>query len=343
MFNENFQLTDSIKIGRHEKPFVVAEIGLNHNNDADLGKRIIKEAKRAGVSAVKFQSYITEEFIDQNNPEARFLFDIFKNYELSEQLHRDFQKTAHDEGLIFFSTPLCSSSIDMLVSMNVPVLKIASGDIVNSELLGKCAATGLPLFLSTGAANLSEITRALEFLQLNKTENLCLLHCVSMYPAPTESLNLKTIELLKELTRGPVGFSDHSSESLGATIAVSYDACVIEKHFTLDKNLPGPDHSISADPSEMKDLVEKCNQAYLAKGEKLKINSKSEIESRYFGRRSLYLSEKTKLISLRPNKNFRDLHFPEAWEFERFKDLANKFRTDMKGKPLGYSDIPPGE
>jgi sialic acid synthase SpsE len=321
------------RISQNHKPFLVAEIGLNHNNDIDVGKRTIAAAKKAGVDAVKFQSYITEEFIDPRSSDAKFLFDIFKQYELSEYFHREFQKIAHEEGLVFFSTPLCVSSVDLLVQLKVPVLKIASGDIVNSELLEKVATTGLPLFVSSGAADLHEVTRAIDFLESKKVSEICLMHCVSLYPTPPENLNLKTIQLFSSMYNFPIGFSDHSAGTLGAAIAIGYEACVIEKHFTLDKKLPGPDHTISVNPEEMKLLVDNCNLAFQMKGEKTKKVTDAEFNGRFFGRRSLYLHEqKAKPIAMRPAVHIKDDYSVDAWSHLTFK--VRDFNKVKPGEPI---------
>lgn len=321
------------RISQNHKPFLVAEIGLNHNNDLDVGKRTIAAAKKAGVDAVKFQSFITEEFIDPRSSDAKFLFDIFKQYELSEYFHREFQKIAHEEGLVFFSTPLCVSSVDLLVQLKVPVLKIASGDIVNSELLEKVATTGLPLFVSSGAADLHEVTRAIDFLDSKKVSEICLMHCVSLYPTPPENLNLKTIQLFSSMYNFPIGFSDHSAGTLGAAIAIGYEACVIEKHFTLDKKLPGPDHTISVNPEEMKLLVDNCNLAFQMKGEKTKKVTDAEFNGRFFGRRSLYLHEqKAKPIAMRPAVHIKDDYSVDAWSHLTFK--VRDFNKVKPGEPI---------
>ncbi len=320
-------------ISKNHKPMLVAEIGLNHNNDLEIGKRTIAAAKKAGVDAVKFQSYITEEFIDPRSSDAKFLFDIFKQYELSENFHREFQKAAEEEGLIFFSTPLCVSSVDLLVNLKVPVLKIASGDIVNSELLEKCAASGLPMFVSTGAADLHEVTRAIEFLDSQKVSEICLMHCVSLYPTPPENLNLKTIQLFSSMYDFPIGFSDHSAGSLGAAIAIGYDACVIEKHFTLDKTLPGPDHTISVNPEEMRLLADNCDLAFKMKGDKVKKVTEAEFNGRFFGRRSLYLHEqKAKPIAMRPALHVKDDYSVDAWSHLTFK--VRDFNKVKPGEPI---------
>ncbi len=340
MFKKDFTIGKNKRlIGGKEKPFLVAEIGLNHNSDLEIGKKTIAAAKKSGAHAVKFQSYITEEFIDETNKEAKFLFDIFKQYELSEKMHREFQRIAHDEGLEFFSTPLCCSSVDLLVSLNVPVLKIASGDIVNPQLLEKCASTRIPLFLSSGAADLSEIVSALELLKNNGVSELCLMHCVSVYPAPIASLNLRTLQLLQEITKGPVGFSDHSEGSSAAVVAIAYDACVIEKHFTLDKNLPGPDHGISASPSELKEYSLKCEEAFLAKGQTMKILHEKEKDSRFFGRRSLYFDKNKSPIALRPNLSIKDKSILQSGDYLKLKEISPTFSNPESSTPIHFKDL----
>lgn len=312
------------RIGEGSRPFLAAEIGLNHNNDPEIGKRTIAAAAKAGADGVKFQSYVTHEFIDSANSEAKFLFDIFRQYELSEKMHRELQKTAESEGVLFFSTPLCESSVDLLVSLRVPVIKIASGDIVNYPLLKKTAETGLPVFLSSGAADFYEVTRAMEFLT-SSIDRICLMHCLSMYPAPPEKLNLRTIELYKEIYDCPLGFSDHSAGTIGAAVSVGLGASVIEKHFTLDKNLPGPDHQISASPDELKKLRDDIDTVFRMRGEKVKHPTAEEVNGRFFGRRSAYVRD-SRLSALRPALHVKDSGISDSWDIKdiKYNDRMNE-------------------
>ena len=205
--------------------------------------------------------------------------------------------------------------------------------IVNSELLEKVATTGLPLFVSSGAADLHEVTRAIDFLESKKVSEICLMHCVSLYPTPPENLNLKTIQLFSSMYNFPIGFSDHSAGTLGAAIAIGYEACVIEKHFTLDKKLPGPDHTISVNPEEMKLLVDNCNLAFQMKGEKTKKVTDAEFNGRFFGRRSLYLHEqKAKPIAMRPAVHIKDDYSVDAWSHLTFK--VRDFNKVKPGEPI---------
>lgn len=324
--NSSF-IVDKYTISRSSKPFLVAEIGLNHNNNEEIGKRTIEAAKKSGAQAVKFQSYITEEFIDSGNHDVKFLFDIFKEYELSETMHRKFQKTAEELGMVFFSTPLCDSAVDLLESLHVPLYKVASGDIVNYSLIKKIISTKKPIFISSGAADLHEVTRTMQLLNDEHEKNVCLMHCVSLYPTPIEKLNLRTISIFKELYECPVGFSDHSAGSIASVIAVSLGATVIEKHFTLDKALPGPDHTISVNPNEMLTLSKEIYETYLALGEKVKKPHPEEVHGRFYGRRSTYFKN-NRLLPLRPAIHLKDQAVLDSWEIEK---IQNKNMSKNEG------------
>jgi len=317
---------------RNTKPYLIAEIGLNHNNDLEIGKKTIRAAKEAGADAVKFQSYITEDFVDPKNQEAKFLFDIFKEYELSESKHREFQKTATEEGLDFFSTPLDLRSVDLLVSLKVPVLKIASGDIVNYPLLKKAIDTKLPLIVSTGAALPFEVIRALDLFKEENTE-VALLHCVSLYPTPANKANLQTIPYFLETTPYVVGFSDHTDGFLAGSIAVGLGVSIIEKHFTLDKKLPGPDHTISLDPEGMKLLSKNIYDAYSMRGEFGKNTHKEETGGWFYGRRSLYKKE-SGIVAMRPALHTKDKSILEAWDYKKIDPSSVReegpIRFDLK-------------
>ncbi|AKP25683.1 conserved hypothetical protein [Leptospira interrogans serovar Manilae] len=328
-FSKEFSIASKLDLGPEHPPIVVAEIGLNHNNDEEIGKKTIAAAKKAGAQAVKFQSYVTEEFIDVHNPEAKVLVDIFKKYELSETMHKKFQKTAEEEGLIFFSTPLCISSLNLLIGLKVPLIKIASGDVTNKTLLLETAKSKLPVILSSGAADFFELNRAISFLEKAGTDKLCLLHCVSIYPTPPEKANLKVLETFKNLYTFPVGFSDHTTGNIAASVAVSLGACMIEKHFTLDKNLDGPDHVISANPEELKNVCESAFTSWKMKGNGEKKPWPEEINGRFFGRRSLYADPKGNPIALRPDLTQKDKKYLDSWETEKTNLLSPK-----PGKPF---------
>ncbi|TGK06278.1 N-acetyl neuraminic (sialic) acid synthetase [Leptospira fletcheri] len=331
-FSKSFSLNSTTELSPDSPPFIVAEIGLNHNGDLEIGKKTIRAAKKAGANAVKFQTYRTEDFIDLRNPKAKVLVEIFKQYELSEEMHRQFRDAAKEEGLFFFSTPLDEKSVDLLVSLGVGALKIASGDVVNKGLLEKCASTRLPIFLSTGAAEAFEVVRALEFLESLGVKDLLLFHCVSLYPTPPEKANLRTITHYRHSFSGPLGFSDHTAGTLAGAMAVALGATALEKHFTLDKNLPGPDHGISSDPTEFSSYVEQASLAYSMRGERRKIVQPEEAAGRFFGRRSLYLGNEGSPIALRPDLSLEDPSYLDSWKVAEAKVLLEKGKSMQPGE-----------
>ncbi|XDD43513.1 N-acetylneuraminate synthase family protein [Leptospira sp. WS60.C2] len=303
---------------RNSEPYLIAEIGLNHNADIEIGKRTIDKAKESGAHAVKFQTYRTEEFIDSKNPDVKFLFDIFKQYELNETLHREFQKTALDLGLDFFSTPLCNSAVDLLCDLDVPVFKIASGDIVNLPLLDKVIQTGKPILVSTGAALPEEVTRAISKFQKENVET-CILHCVSMYPTPLEKVNLQSIPFYLDTTNYVVGFSDHTGGTIASAVAIGLGAVIIEKHFTLDRSLDGPDHTISMDPESFRKLAEETKQSFLMRGVYGKNTHAEETNGWFYGRRSLY-KQNNSVLSLRPALHTKDKTVLDSWSLDLVGD-----------------------
>jgi N,N'-diacetyllegionaminate synthase len=284
-----------------EKPFLIAEFGLNHNRDADLARRMVDAARTSGVDAVKLQSYTTKYFINRQFENVRGLYDIFAGLELDFAFHEGLRDYAVSCGLIFFSTPLTVDWVANLSRLGVPAYKIASGDINNWPLLEASCAEKKPLFVSTGAASETEIRAAIDRLAKAEAE-FALLHCVSLYPTPPGKANISRLLRLAALVADttPLGFSDHTEGSAAAFAAVASGAQVIEKHFTLDKNLPGPDQKMSFDPREMAALREQIDLAHAIRG-----NSKNadchheETASDYYGKRSMYEFEGQRL-AMRP-------------------------------------------
>lgn len=242
-------------ISEESDSYIAAEIGLNHNRDIELAKRMILEAKKSGADAVKFQTYITEKLIIEESP----AFKLFKDLELSKNQFKELSQYSKEVGITFFSTPFCIEAVEWLEEINIPCYKIASMDIDYYDLLKACASTGKPVILSTGMSSLCEIEKAIEVIEKENNNNIVLLHTISKYPPEHKDMNLNMIKKLKEIFPFPVGFSDHSLDNISAIIARSFGAVFFEKHFTLSKNLKGPDHSISLEPHELVDLREKLS------------------------------------------------------------------------------------
>lgn len=260
-----------ISIGKHligigEPCFIAAEIGINHNGNMDLAHRLIDSAADAGADAVKFQNYRTEDFISDSSLTYEYLsqgkmviepqYEMFKRYELSSDILVELRQHCDERGLAFFSTPTSRQGMADLVHAGAPLLKNGSDYLVHLPLIQAMAGTGLPTVLSTGMATLAEIDDAVRAFREAGGKDLIVLHCTSSYPTPAEDVHLRKIPALAAAFGCLVGLSDHTWGNVAAIGAVALGACFIEKHFTLDKNLPGPDHRFSADPTELRTLVE---------------------------------------------------------------------------------------
>jgi len=253
-------------VGEGNPAYVVAEIGLNHNGDMDLAKKTILAAKESGADAVKFQNYKTDDFIIDKKLSHEYLnggkkiiesqYEMFKRYELSDNQVIELKDFCDINNIDFHSTPTNFDGIDLLKKIGVKVLKNGSDYLTNIELIEYMGKSGLPTVLSTGMALTSEIDDAVRGFRETGNNQLILLHCTSRYPTPAEEVNLKKINTLRDAFCCVVGFSDHSEGAWAAVGAITYGACWIEKHFTLDKNLPGPDHRFSSDANEFAQYVE---------------------------------------------------------------------------------------
>ncbi|MBM3560640.1 MAG: N-acetylneuraminate synthase [Alphaproteobacteria bacterium] len=252
-------------VGPGQPVFIAAEIGINHNGDMDLARRMIDAAAAAGADAVKFQNYRTEDFVTDRSLTHEYengghlvresQYKMFKRYELRRDSLRMLSGHCRERGVIFFSTPSGEEGIDDLLAVGTPLLKNGSDYLTNLPLIRAMARTGLPTVLSTGMATVEEIRDAVEAFRGAGNDRLILLLCTSTYPAPDEDVNLRRIPALAANFATLAGFSDHSFGITAAIGAVAMGACFVEKHFTLDKNLPGPDHRFSSDPAEFAQLV----------------------------------------------------------------------------------------
>lgn len=291
-------------IGEGEPPYIVAEIGANHNGDMQLCRRLIEAAKDCGVDAVKFQSWSKSSLISQaeyarnteygNGNGRPTLEEAVNKYQLTPAQHREVAAYCHELQIVFFSSVFSTPEVDLLESLEVPAYKVASMDINHLPLLAYLARTRKPLIVSTGLATLGEIERALEVLRSNGAGPVALLHCVSIYPSPPGIVNLENIPTLRRAFNVQVGYSDHS---LGAAIplaAVALGATIIEKHFTLDKTLPGWDHAVSADPAEMQYLVNEARNVQQALGSAVRTINETQLEKRKAFRRRLVVTHDLK-------------------------------------------------
>ncbi|MFH1617153.1 MAG: N-acetylneuraminate synthase [Candidatus Margulisiibacteriota bacterium] len=285
-----------------EQPvFVIAEAGVNHNGSLELAKKLVDAAKSVGADAVKFQTFCAEEMVCKNARKADYQkkndlknetqFEMLKKLELKPIDFKLLAQYCAKKRLAFLSSPFDHKSVDLLESLKMPVYKIASGEITNFPLLEYIGKKRKPVILSTGMATLKEIRDAVALLKRTGTKKIALLHCITSYPARDEVLNLKAIQTLKKKFALPVGFSDHSQGTVAAAAAVALGAGVIEKHFTLDNFMPGPDHRASLDPQAMTKMVKNIRTIEKALGDGKKIPSSEEKVIKKLARKSLVASK----------------------------------------------------
>ncbi|HJH26807.1 MAG TPA: N-acetylneuraminate synthase [Methanophagales archaeon] len=285
-------------IGEGEPCFIVAEVGVNHNKDIGLAKKMIRAAKDAGADAVKFQTWKTEniilkdiemaEYQKANTESNESQFEMLKKLELPYEWHFELKEYAERLGLGFFSTMEDKESVDFLIKdLKIPLIKVGSGDLTNYPLLKYTARFKKPMILSTGMATLSEIDAAVRTALNEGNKDIVLLQCTTQYPCPYEDINLKAMLSLKEAFKTIVGFSDHSLGIECAVAAVSLGAKYIEKHFTSDRNLPGPDHKASLEPEEFKRMVDAIRNTEKALGDGIKRPMPSELENKKIIRRKI--------------------------------------------------------
>lgn len=283
-------------VGPEHPPFVVAEAGVNHNGNADMAIALVDAAADAGADAVKFQTFRADALASVEAPLASYQRQLgqrstqramLRPLELAPEVVRATQQRASDRGLIWFSTPFDAESVDFLATLDVPVFKIGSGDLTNLILLRAVAKRALPMIISTGMATLREVQAAVTDIRRHGNPPLIVLQCVSAYPSEPGDVNLRAMETLAKYLKTVVGFSDHTT-GIGAPIAAAaLGASLIEKHLTLDRALPGPDHAASLDPGSFATMVMGIREAYAALGDGRKVPKASEADVRFVARRSL--------------------------------------------------------
>jgi len=269
-------------VGKDEQPYIIAELGSNHNGDMELAKKLIDSAKRAGADCVKFQSWSKESIFSKIKYEENFflsddyrnrddysLENIVEEYSISEEQLIEMRDYSQKIGINFTSTPFSKREVDFMVEhLNVDFIKIASMDLNNYQFLDYIARKGKPIVLSTGLSTLAEIDKAVSVIEEAGNDQLVILHCVAIYPPEDKQVNLNNIASLSNLYPYPIGFSDHSIGTCIPLAAVAKGACVIEKHFTLDKDMEGWDHKVSANPDEMAIITNDSKHIFNALGSK---------------------------------------------------------------------------
>lgn len=288
-------LIENKVVGKGFPTFIIAEAGVNHNGSLDNAKKLVDIAKESGADAVKFQTFKAKDLVTKNAQKAEYQkklttecsqFEMIEKLELSEDDFRELANYANENGIIFLSSPFDIGSVDLLDEIGIPAFKLSSAEITNYSLLEHVASKNKPVILSTGMATLEEIEEAVTFLQ-RRINDLVLMHCITSYPAKIEDTNLKFIETLRSTFKVPVGFSDHTLGIEMPIAAVAMGSCVIEKHFTLNKNLDGPDHKASLEPSEFKKMVVSIRNVERGIGTGIKELTNEEKEIKRIVRKSI--------------------------------------------------------
>lgn len=282
------------------KTMIIAEAGVNHNGSIETARQLVDAAAAAGVDYVKFQTFKAENLVTRTARKAEYQnrnigdddnsqYNMLKCLELSENDHHELIEYCKAKGVAFLSTAFDTDSIAFLDKLELPLWKVPSGEITNFPYLRKIGLTAKPVILSTGMANLEEIEEAVAVLTKYGTprEQITLLHCTTEYPAPKNEINLRAMQTMSSHFCLPVGYSDHTQGIEIPVAAVALGACVIEKHFTLDRNMEGPDHKASLEPAELKQMVEYIRNVEAAMGNGIKKPGKSEIPNITIARKSI--------------------------------------------------------
>lgn len=284
--------------------FIIAEAGVNHNGSIELAKQLIDKASEAGADAVKFQSFKAEKLVTKNAKKAEYQqittsnkesqFEMIKKLELDYERHRELIDYSHSKNIVFLSSPFDIESIELLNKLGLEIFKIPSGEITNLPYLRKIGSLKKKVILSTGMSTLGDIEKALEILRSGGTTEITVLHCNTEYPTPMEDVNLLAMKTIKDAFKVEVGYSDHTLGIEVPIAAVTLGAAVIEKHFTLDKAMEGPDHKASLEPEEFKEMVRCIKNIEQALGDGVKKLTDSESKNINIARKSIVAGRKIK-------------------------------------------------
>lgn len=332
--------------------FIIAEAGVNHNGDINLAYKMIDAAKEAGVDCIKFQTFKTEKIIMEDAKKAEYQeensiknetqYEMVKKLELSYNEFKSLKEYCDRVGIIFLSTPDENESLDFLSDeLNLDTIKIGSGEVTNYLFLEDVAKKNKKIILSTGMATLGEVEKAIEIIRKYNNQKLILLHCTTNYPCPMEEVNLRAMLTLKNAFNIEVGYSDHTLGIEVPIAAVALGAKVLEKHFTLDKNLEGPDHIASLEPNELKEMVLKIRNIEIALGDGIKKPNKSEEKIKKVVRRKIVTNNILKKGNIIKKENLILKRANEGIEAE-FIDMVigKKIKKDIdENKILFWEDM----
>jgi N-acetylneuraminate synthase len=283
------RLNNGRLIGDSQPPYIIAEFNSSHNGNIDSAKAMIDSAKKCGCDCVKFQSWSAESlysktYYDKNPISKR----IVKKFSFSKDVLRELFKYSKYTGIDFSSTPYSNEEVNDLIEFDVPFIKVASMEINNLPYLEYIARTQIPIILSTGMSDIKEVKTAVSVIEKTGNKNLCLFHCISIYPADVTAINLRNILMLREIfPEYVIGFSDHTIGTEIAVASIALGSSVLEKHFTLDKKKIGMDNQMALEPPEMKAMVDGCRNVFSAMGSKERVVTEAELNQRKNMRRSI--------------------------------------------------------
>ena len=324
---------------------IIAEAGVNHNGLMESAKRLIDVAAEAGADYVKFQTFKAETLVTQTADKAEYQkgltgadetqFDMIKKLELDREAHEELMDYCKQKGIKFLSTAFDHGSIELLAKLGIPLYKISSGEITNLPYLRHIGGMGKPIIMSTGMSTLGEVRDALNILLEAgaKKDKITILHCNTEYPTPMEDVNLKAMLTIRDKLGVNVGYSDHTLGIEVPIAAVAMGSTVIEKHFTLDRNFPGPDHAASLEPHELKEMVSAIRNIEKALGDSIKNPSPSEIKNMPIARKSIVAKKSIKKGEMFSEENLTVKRpgtgiSPMEWENVIFQKSNNNFNKD---------------
>ena len=335
-----------------KKVFIIAEAGVNHNGKMELAYKLVDAAKEAGVDAVKFQIFKSEKLISKSTKMADYQkenlkenisqLDMVKKLELSYEDFIKINEYCKEKEIMFMATPLDNDSLDFLVdTLKVDILKIGSGDLNNYPFLEKVALKNKEIILSTGMSNLSDIEGALDFISQYTDKEVKVLHCTTNYPCPMDEVNLKAMNTIKDAFQVAVGYSDHTLGIEVPIAAVALGAEIIEKHFTLDKTMEGPDHVASLEPNELKEMTRTIRNIEKALGSGIKKPNKSEVKIQSIVKRKIVLAKDVEINHILTENDLEYKRCENGIESKYYKNIIGKKvkRKIDADSPLMWEDI----
>ncbi len=339
------------RVGPGAPCFVIAEAGVNHNGSLEMALQLVDAARAAGAHAVKFQTFRAEKLVSGAARKADYQianthaegsqFAMLKALELSPEAHRRLIAYCAEKGIVFLSTPFDEESADLLERFEMCAYKISSGEVTNLPFLTHIARKGKPVIVSTGMSTLAEVELAVRTLRAAGARDIVVLQCVTNYPADPADINLRAMQTMASALRVPIGYSDHTLGAEVSLAAVALGACVIEKHFTLSRSLPGPDHAASAEPGELRRLVEAIRMVELSLGDGEKRPAASELTNLPLSRKSLHWTrdlaagecvQPRDVVALRPATGLAPVHLPALLE-------RRLVRAVKAGEQVAFSDL----